>query len=85
MITIEEITQQFDLRKDEFLHLPNDEDQLVWGAAHLATGTFACPKGWDKVYWRSLCDKLYPARLAIAGVMLAVEIERIKQLKLKKS
>lgn len=75
----ENIANQITLYREMFMQLPNDEDQLIWAAAHLATGTFSCPKGWDKEYWRELCSKLYKERWAIAAAMLAVAIERANQ------
>lgn len=38
------------------------------------------PFMWDKDWWKKLCKKSYKERLAIAGAMIAAELDRLKAL-----
>lgn len=37
------------------------------------------PANWDKQVWLKMCRKPYTERLAIAGALIAAEIDRIQQ------
>jgi hypothetical protein len=38
---------------------------------------FGKPEGWDDRIWRNMCSKSYSERLAIAGALIAAEIDRL--------
>ena len=66
----------------------NDKMQLSFEAAILSCPTpelygnpeniYACPEGWNPGLWMKMITKPYKKRLAIAGSLLAAEIDRLQ-------
>lgn len=79
MTGIEHIAEELEKRRELLTALPNDDNQFVWAATHLATGMFSRPKDWSPELWRALCDKVPPIRVAIAGALLAMSLDKMKE------
>ena len=63
----------------------NDNYQLSNAAGLLALidnndVRLLCPKGWNELHWKRMCDKSYEQRLIIAGALIAAEIDRIQRI-----
>lgn len=84
MTGIQHIAKELEDRSHLFAQLPNDDNQLVWAAAHLITSTFARPKDWDEELWRTLCGLTYDTRLAVAGALMAISLDKMKEAGKKK-
>lgn len=39
---------------------------------------YGIPDGWDRATWAKMCGKTYKERLAIAGALIAAEIDRVQ-------
>ena len=79
---VSEIIQQRSLRfltKDSsFDYKFNADFQLVDAAIKLLQGGMSpAPEGWDEKEWNKLLEKSDYKRLAIAGALIAAEIDRI--------
>lgn len=81
---IELITDELEKRAHVLNDLPNDEDQFLWASAHLLTSTFARPKGWSKEVWNALCNHNPATRIAIAGALVVVALDKIRDAESKK-
>ena len=63
--------------------LYNYNGQLAWAAAHLLAKDFSeqlddcCPDGWSQEIWDKMMGKSKVERLAIAGALIAAELDRI--------
>lgn len=68
----------------------NNFGQLAWAASWLTSRylkdrgvKYTAPTGWDLQAWQKIHDKPYKERLIIAGALIAAEIDRIQNYKIK--
>jgi hypothetical protein len=85
MSAIQKIVSEFETRSHLLNSLPNDEDQFVWAAAHLATGTFAKPKDWGIEIWHALINLNWETRVAVAACLMAIAIDKANEAAAKKT